>query len=87
VPQAKQLPAPQARAHLDDEVIPVEGRTARKQPNSSGVKARRRTRPNTISGSTGRLGARVAGSATAMLLARLGHGVAVVDQASFPRGG
>jgi flavin-dependent dehydrogenase len=32
------------------------------------------------------VGARVAGSATAMLLARLGHDVAVVDQASFPRG-
>jgi len=30
------------------------------------------------------VGARVAGSATAMLLARLGHDVAVVDQASFP---
>jgi flavin-dependent dehydrogenase len=30
------------------------------------------------------VGARVAGSATAMLLARLGHDVVVVDQASFP---
>jgi flavin-dependent dehydrogenase len=30
------------------------------------------------------VGARVAGAATAMLLARLGHDVAVVDQASFP---
>jgi flavin-dependent dehydrogenase len=30
------------------------------------------------------VGARVAGSATALLLARLGHDVAVVDQASFP---
>ena len=30
------------------------------------------------------VGARVAGSATAMLLARLGHDVAVVDQATFP---
>ena len=30
------------------------------------------------------VGARVAGSATAMLLARLGHDVAVVDRASFP---
>src|SRR4030095_13929791 len=30
------------------------------------------------------VGHRVAGSATAMLLARLGHDVAVVDQASFP---
>jgi flavin-dependent dehydrogenase len=30
------------------------------------------------------VGARVAGSATAMLLARLGHDVLVVDQASFP---
>jgi flavin-dependent dehydrogenase len=30
------------------------------------------------------VGGRVAGSATAMLLARLGHDVAVVDQASFP---
>jgi flavin-dependent dehydrogenase len=30
------------------------------------------------------VGARVAGSATAMLLARLGHDVAVVDQASLP---
>ena len=30
------------------------------------------------------VGARVAGSATAMLLARLGHDVAVLDQASFP---
>jgi glycine/D-amino acid oxidase-like deaminating enzyme len=30
------------------------------------------------------VGARVAGSATAMLLARLGQDVAVVDQASFP---
>src|SRR4029453_4734638 len=30
------------------------------------------------------VGARVAGSATAMLLARLGHDVGVVDQASFP---
>ena len=30
------------------------------------------------------VGGRVAGSATAMLLARLGHDVLVVDQASFP---
>jgi 2-polyprenyl-6-methoxyphenol hydroxylase-like FAD-dependent oxidoreductase len=30
------------------------------------------------------VGARVAGAATAMLLARLGHDVVVVDQASFP---
>jgi flavin-dependent dehydrogenase len=30
------------------------------------------------------VGARVAGSATAMLLARLGHDVVIVDQASFP---
>jgi len=30
------------------------------------------------------VGGRVAGSATAMLLARLGHDVVVVDQASFP---
>src|SRR5512132_4709385 len=30
------------------------------------------------------VGARVAGSATAMLLARLGHDVVVVDQASLP---
>src|SRR5262245_30104647 len=30
------------------------------------------------------VGGRVAGSATAMLLARLGHDVMVVDQASFP---
>ena len=30
------------------------------------------------------VGARVAGASTAMLLARLGHDVAVVDQASFP---
>ena len=30
------------------------------------------------------VGGRVAGAATAMLLARLGHEVAVVDQASFP---
>src|SRR5262247_4365531 len=30
------------------------------------------------------VGARVAGSATAMLLARLGHDVVVVDKASFP---
>ena len=30
------------------------------------------------------VGGRVAGSATAMLLARLGHDVAVVDRASFP---
>jgi 2-polyprenyl-6-methoxyphenol hydroxylase-like FAD-dependent oxidoreductase len=30
------------------------------------------------------VGARVAGSATAMLLARLGRDVVVVDQASFP---
>src|SRR5215467_14377375 len=30
------------------------------------------------------VGWRVAGSATAMLLARLGHDVVVVDQASFP---
>jgi 2-polyprenyl-6-methoxyphenol hydroxylase-like FAD-dependent oxidoreductase len=30
------------------------------------------------------VGGRVAGSATAMLLARLGHDVAVLDQASFP---
>src|SRR5262245_37430380 len=30
------------------------------------------------------VGARVAGSATAMLLARLGYDVAVVDQATFP---
>jgi flavin-dependent dehydrogenase len=30
------------------------------------------------------VGVRVAGSATAMLLARLGHDVVVVDQASFP---
>jgi 2-polyprenyl-6-methoxyphenol hydroxylase-like FAD-dependent oxidoreductase len=30
------------------------------------------------------VGARVAGSVIAMLLARLGHDVAVVDQASFP---
>jgi 2-polyprenyl-6-methoxyphenol hydroxylase-like FAD-dependent oxidoreductase len=30
------------------------------------------------------VGARVAGSATAMLLARLGHDVVVVEQASFP---
>jgi flavin-dependent dehydrogenase len=30
------------------------------------------------------VGARVAGSATAMLLARLGHDVVVLDQASFP---
>jgi glycine/D-amino acid oxidase-like deaminating enzyme len=30
------------------------------------------------------VGARVAGSATAMLLARLGHDVVVMDQASFP---
>jgi flavin-dependent dehydrogenase len=32
------------------------------------------------------VGGRVAGSATAMLLARLGHDVVVVAQASFPRG-
>ena len=32
------------------------------------------------------VGGRVAGSATAMLLARLGHDVVVVDQASFPSG-
>ena len=30
------------------------------------------------------VGARAAGAATAMLLARLGHDVVVVDQASFP---
>ena len=30
------------------------------------------------------VGGRVAGSATAMLLARLGHDVVVVDQASLP---
>ncbi len=30
------------------------------------------------------VGGRVAGSATAMLLARLGHDVVVLDQASFP---
>ena len=30
------------------------------------------------------VGGRVAGSATAMLLARLGHDLVVVDQASFP---
>ncbi len=30
------------------------------------------------------VGGRVAGSATAMLLARLGHDVVVVDRASFP---
>ena len=30
------------------------------------------------------VGARVAGAATAMLLARLGHDVVLVDQASFP---
>ena len=30
------------------------------------------------------VGARVAGASTAMLLARLGHDVVVVDQASFP---
>jgi len=30
------------------------------------------------------VGGRVAGSATAMLLARLGHDVVVVDEASFP---
>ena len=30
------------------------------------------------------VGGRVAGSATAMLLARLGHDVVVMDQASFP---
>ena len=30
------------------------------------------------------VGARVAGSATAMLLARLGHDVVVVDRATFP---
>src|SRR5215212_3508490 len=30
------------------------------------------------------VGGRVAGAATAMLLARLGHDVVVVDQASFP---
>ncbi|HKE52640.1 MAG TPA: FAD-dependent oxidoreductase, partial [Actinomycetes bacterium] len=30
------------------------------------------------------VGGRVAGSATALLLARLGHDVVVVDRASFP---
>ena len=33
------------------------------------------------------VGARVAGSATAMLLARLGHDVVVLDQTSFRRSG
>jgi hypothetical protein len=58
-PQAEQLPAAQAGADLDDEVAAVEGRApGQEAAELLRVKARRRTRPNTTSGSTGRLGAR-----------------------------
>ncbi len=53
--------------------------TARSNGSDSTVHTSNRSRHDVVI-----VGGRVAGSATAMLLARLGHDVVVVDQASFP---